>query len=75
MTKMDMLKVVNAFLGLSLVIQLVTSIIIFFHIKVRHAQVVFDVHIYNGLLFFALVLTHITLNWGWIRATYLKRFK
>jgi len=75
MNKMDMLKIVNALLGFSFVIQLATSIIIFFHIRVRHAQTVFDIHIYNGVVFFVLALAHLVLNWGWIKSAYLRRPK
>jgi hypothetical protein len=31
---------------------------------------VFEVHELNGVLFIALVLTHIVLNWGWVKANF-----
>jgi len=30
-------------------------------------------HLTGGLLLVAVALTHLTLNWSWVRATYLKR--
>ena len=43
---------------------------IFSGIKLPFKALIFDIHEYNGLLLITLVLVHIYLNWGWIRATF-----
>lgn len=63
-----MLKIVNMFLALSFVTQLVT--IIGMVIFKNHA--LGEIHEYNGFLFNVLVLAHITLNFGWIKTNILK---
>jgi hypothetical protein len=63
-----MLKVVNILLALSFTVQLITI----------GAKVVFDnnqlwkLHSLNGFLLIALVLTHLSLNFGWIKKNILK---
>ena len=37
------------------------------------AQTVFEAHEHNGVLLVALAVTHLTLNWGWVKANYFKK--
>jgi heme/copper-type cytochrome/quinol oxidase subunit 4 len=75
MNKMALMRPVNLALIISFVLQAITSLIIFFHIKVPRRWGIFDIHVYNGLLILLLALVHIWLNWGWIKANYLKTKK
>lgn len=73
MDKTGALKIVNPILACSFLVQVITSIIIFFDIKIPNRESVFEIHEYNGLLLIALAIIHITLNWGWIKANIFKR--
>ena len=73
MNKATMLRIVNAVLFFSFVLQAITSAIIFLRLKVPHRQTIFEVHEYNGLLMILLAITHIILNWGWIKANFFKK--
>ncbi|MCX6356609.1 MAG: hypothetical protein NT045_01820 [Candidatus Aureabacteria bacterium] len=73
MTKAGLLRIVNPVLFLSLVIQAVTAGIIFLRLRTVFTPTVFEIHEPNGVLFVAQALTHLTLNWGWVRANYFKR--
>lgn len=73
MSKITLLRWVNVCLIFSFLVQAVTSSIIFFKIKLPNVTAVFELHEYNGLLMITLVTAHIILNWGWIRANFLKK--
>ena len=73
MNKAGALRIVNAALFFSFVLQVITSIIILLRIKLPNAQLVFEVHEYNGIFMIMMVATHITLNWGWIKANFFKK--
>lgn len=73
MNKILTLRVVNMVLFFSFVLQVITSIIIFFKIRLPNMEAIFEFHEYNGLLMILLALVHITLNWGWIRANFFKK--
>jgi CYTH domain-containing protein len=73
MNKMGLLKVINPVLFPAFLLQVVTSLIMFFRIKIPHAPVVFEIHEYNGLFIIGLIIAHIVLNWGWVKATYFKK--
>ena len=73
MDKIKMLRPVNALLLLAAIVQVFTIVIIFFRIKVPNSSLVFEIHEYNGLLMVLLIAVHITLNWGWIKANFLKK--
>jgi hypothetical protein len=73
MTKQFVLRILNPFLFLSLAVQAVTGLIMFFDLKVPNLKMIFEVHGYNGLLFAALAVTHLILNWGWVKASYFKK--
>jgi len=57
----------------SFIVQAITAIIMVLRIKVPHQQMVFEIHEYNGMFMVAVVIAHIILNWGWIRATFFKK--
>jgi hypothetical protein len=73
MNKVMVLRVVNAALFLSFILQVVTSLIIFLRINISFKHLIFEVHEYNGLCMIALVVVHIALNFGWIRANFFKK--
>lgn len=75
MNKLRLLKAVNLMLFISFLMQCISSVIIFFRIKVPHTQAIFEFHEYNGLAMITLAAIHIILNWGWIRANFLKSVK
>jgi len=66
---MTWLKTVNLLLFISLATQAVTAI----WLLVRGTNLVYEIHKYNGIAFLVLAACHLFLNWGWIRANYLKR--
>ena len=73
MTKSEALRYVNLFLALSVLIQAATGLFIFFDIKIPNKAIqefFLDLHAYNGLVLFVLVLSHVYLNWNWIRVTF-----
>ena len=73
MNKAMVLRVVNATLFFSFIAQVITSLLIFFRIKTPNTPLVFEIHEYSGLFMITLALTHITLNWGWIKANFFKK--
>lgn len=50
--------------------QAVTAGIIILRLRVPHTRMVFELHELNGVLFIAVALTHIVLNWGWVKANF-----
>jgi hypothetical protein len=60
----------NCFLFLSFIVQAVTACIILSQLKIPYMRMVFELHELNGVLFIALALTHIVLNWGWVKANF-----
>ena len=73
MSKGQLYKTVGVVLLFSLFVQALTAVIMFLHIRVPHVQLVFKVHTYNGMFMFIVAGTHIVLNWGWIKANFLKK--
>jgi hypothetical protein len=73
MNKVKALMVVNPLLLCLFIIQVITSLIIFFQIKIPSVQLVAEIHEYNGLLLILVAAMHITLNWGWIQANFFKK--
>lgn len=57
----------------SFTIQAFTAVIIVLRIRVPHVQTVFKVHEYNGMLMIAIAVSHIILNWGWMKASLFKK--
>lgn len=72
MSKLNILKFVNILLGVTFIIQLLSSVIIILRIKVLKPGMIFEIHEYNGIIFILLVLAHVSLNWGWIKANIFK---
>ena len=75
MNKMLALRAVNIILFFSFILQVITSVIIFFKIRLPYRELVFEVHEYNGLFMIIVAVIHITLNWGWINANFFKKRK
>ena len=70
MNKSEMLRFVNPPLALSFLVQAGTGLIIFFGINLPDMKMVFEIHEYNGPLLTTLIVTHIVLNFSWIRETF-----
>lgn len=73
MTEAKLLRMVNTILFISFAVQAVTAAIILFRLKTPFTHMVFEVHENNGMVLIALAITHITLNWGWVRANFFGR--
>ncbi len=71
--KAGALRIVNAVLFFSFVLQAITSIIIVLRIKTPRTQLIFEIHEYNGLFMIMMVVAHVALNWGWIKANFFKK--
>ena len=67
MDRMKWLKRVNVLLFLFLVYQAVTGILS----EVINPAVFEVIHPVGGILLVALGVTHLVLNWGWVRSAYL----
>ncbi|MBF0619613.1 MAG: DUF4405 domain-containing protein [Candidatus Omnitrophica bacterium] len=61
----------NAFLGISFVFQVITSVVLFF-VAMSKAQehMVYLVHAYNGFLLVAFSILHIGLHWRTVKIVY-----
>lgn len=69
MNKNSLLKIVNPIMGLLFIAQILSGL---FHRYIPHE--LFElVHEKGGVLLALLVVIHVALNWGWIRANFLKR--
>ena len=75
MNKARLFKVVNAALILSAIVQFTTVVMIMAHIKAPNARMVFEIHEHNGIVMCVLIMMHVMLNWGWIKANFLKVHK
>ena len=76
MNKIALLKVTNLFLFISMLIQLLTGIILFFDLfasKAKLFEMITRLHGYNGFILAVLIIIHLALNWGWIRSQFFKR--
>jgi hypothetical protein len=67
------LRIVNMTLFFSFTIQVITSVLILLRIKTHYTQAIFEIHEYNGVFMIIVAATHITLNWGWIKANFFKK--
>lgn len=67
--KSMVLKVINALLFISFVLQTGTGL---FHSKLSH-EVYKWAHERNGILLLILGINHLFLNWNWIRNSYFKK--
>lgn len=73
MNKQAILKIINPLLLVSVVVQATTGLIFFFDLQVPHLKTLMEIHGYNGLLMVLLAVTHVSLNWSWIRASYFRK--
>ena len=73
MNKAQWLKWVNLALMISASIQIATSLVMYFDIPVWDIQLFFKVHKHNGLIFIVLVMIHVWINFGWIKATFFRK--
>lgn len=75
MNKTAMLKITNLILFISMLLQALTGtwlIFRFFTDKPKIFMGIVKFHEYNGIALVVLVIIHLTLNWGWIKAQFLK---
>ena len=75
MNKALWLKVLNPWLFLSTLMQAVTGVMLFFSLFPRSSEIARAIHNYNGLVFIALALGHLALNWTWVKVTFFNRKK
>jgi len=68
MNKPKWLVWLNPFLFLSLLIQAVSGVVLFFSLMPAWDEMIARVHSYNGFIFVFLALTHLMLNWSWVKA-------
>jgi hypothetical protein len=73
MNKLKWLRRLNIILFLSLLVQVATSLLMFFRLFMSQFGVFSEVHEYNGILFVVLVIAHLGFNWGWVRANIIKK--
>ncbi|MCX5714011.1 MAG: hypothetical protein NT033_04205 [Candidatus Omnitrophica bacterium] len=77
MNKTKLFKIATTLLAISFLAQVVTVVGMVFlkdlSMRLGVLGMLFEIHEYNGYLFVALVLVHLFLNWGWIRANIIKR--
>lgn len=73
MNKLQLLRITNAALLASVLVQAATGLILLFEIKVPNINTVLVIHGRNGLILTALVIVHIMLNWGWIKTNFIKK--
>ncbi|MFA6320804.1 MAG: DUF4405 domain-containing protein [Candidatus Omnitrophota bacterium] len=73
MNKAIILRIVNIALFLSFITQAITAFIILFNINTPYPQFILEVHEYNGIFLIIAIVTHITLNWGWIKVNFFKK--
>lgn len=72
MNRQKLLRALNPLLLLSLAVQAGTAALIIFGKKAPFSLDLFELHERNGVLLIALAVAHLALNWGWVRANYLK---
>lgn len=73
MNKPKWLLWLNPVLFISMLIEVITGLMLFFDMFVSRLKLILSVHTYNGLLLIGIVMAHIWLNWSWVRANLLKR--
>jgi cytochrome b subunit of formate dehydrogenase len=76
MNKARLLKIVNLLLFISMAAQALTGLVLFFDLFVSRAklfEIISEVHRYNGLVVTLLIITHLAMNWNWIKSQFFKR--
>lgn len=69
MNKMKLLKILNPLLGISFMLQVISIVAL---IMGKVPGWLFKLHLLNGKIFVLLAITHVVLNWAWIKANFLK---
>lgn len=72
MNRQKLLRLLNPVLFLSILLQAVTAAVMILGLKAPFSLDVFELHERNGVLLIVLAVAHLALNWGWVRANYLK---
>lgn len=70
MNKIKLLKMLNPVLGISFLLQAISAVAIVLR---KAPGWLYKLHAINGMTFIIIVLVHVTLNWGWIKANFLKK--
>lgn len=65
------LKILNPILFLTVIFTLLGLL----GYKTTETDLWYKLHIISGTLFFLAAILHLILNWGWVKASYLKRKK
>lgn len=76
MNKQKVLKVLNIFLLLALIIT--ASSLIFYKFipsEIQGSEFLYEMHEYAGIIFIFLGICHFILNFSWVKMMYLKRKK
>lgn len=73
MNKAKLLKWVNLVLFICAAIQVTTGLMMALRLFTKQMEFIGELHEYNGFIFSAIVLTHLTLNWNWVKVTFFKR--
>ncbi|MCX5778721.1 MAG: DUF4405 domain-containing protein [Elusimicrobia bacterium] len=73
MNKILMLRIVNLLLLITFAVMAATGIFFSMEIRVPFMKTLLAIHEFFGLLMVGLVIAHISLNWGWIKANFLKK--
>jgi hypothetical protein len=73
MSKVILLRIINPLLLLVFFVQACTGIIFSLKIHMDNMLLIAQIHDYNGWLMIVLIVSHVILNWGWIRANIFKK--
>lgn len=76
MNRIIMLRITNMILFISMVLQALTGVILFFRIFTDRPRIfmsLVELHEYNGLFLIALVVVHLIQNRGWIKSQFSAR--
>lgn len=72
MDRTKWLMSLNMVLFLSMFLEIITGVILFFEMFASWLTLIFLVHAYNGFLIIGLVIIHLMFNWGWIKANFFR---
>ena len=73
MNRNQWMKIVNPLLGAAFLVLAASGLILFFNLFPFQSEFISQVHEYTGLTFIALGLTHLLLNWGWVKANFFRK--
>ncbi len=73
MDKSSWLRWINSLLFFSVLLQATTVVIILLEIRTANPQLIFQLHKQNGMVLLCLIASHFYLNWGWVRANFLRK--